>query len=93
MNVMYLSSLVEGSLNIWYDSLDGVSAVSRPVTVQDNTETQKLYTDIHVQSCLGTRSQFPSARKEYIGVAFTLISQFIPECSNKGKCCNGKPRR
>jgi hypothetical protein len=39
MNVMYLSSLVEGSLYIWYDSLDRVLAVSRPVAPQDNTET------------------------------------------------------
>ena len=50
MNVMYLSSLVEGSLNIWYNSLDAVSAVSNPVAVWDNTETQKMYKDIRVQS-------------------------------------------
>jgi len=33
MKVMYLSSLAEGSLNIWYDSFDGVSAVSMPVAM------------------------------------------------------------
>jgi hypothetical protein len=45
---MYLSSRFEGLLNICYNSLDGVTAGSRPVAVQDNTDTEKLYADMHV---------------------------------------------
>jgi len=68
------------SLNIWYDALDGLLAVSRPVATQGNTETQKLYRDIHVQSSVWERDQ--SARMveestyEYL---ILFISQFIPQ--------------
>ena len=79
MNVMYLSSVVEGTLNIWYDSLGGVSAVSMPVALQENTDTKIVYGHPCPKLCLRTRSQCPSGRREYIRVPYTLISQCIPQ--------------
>lgn len=74
MNLMYLSSLVEGSLNICYDSLDGVSAVSRPVAIQYSTETEKLYKDIHVHHTFWERDRSVRAVEEITYEYFIIFS-------------------